>query len=158
MADIFELMLTLDLRDELSEDELAELRWHLGLGPKPDILHIVTEFPFVDEDDDGELIVENDPQPLLGCHGEAFKVDGALVSVLVRREHTWCGAWALTSRQEIHPDQFDLTGTLLRWLATKAGDRHRRFDGSVDLGWTRLYEARQAEPLVVREGAVIWPS
>ncbi|MFJ5726229.1 hypothetical protein [Streptomyces sp. NPDC093149] len=158
MADIFELMLTLDLRDELSEDELAELRWHLGLGPKPEILRIVTKFPFWDEDDNGELVVEDHPQPLLARHGEAFKVDGALISVLLRREDTWCGAWALTSRQEIHPDQFDLTGQLLSWLATKAGDGHRRFDGSVDLGWTRFYESRQAEPLVVRDDVVIWPS
>lgn len=158
MADIFELMLNLDLRDELSDDELTELRWHLGLGPKPEILQIVTAFPFADEDDDGDLVVEDHPQPLLGCHGEAWKVDGALVSILLRRERTWCGAWALTSRQEIHPDEFELTGELLSWLATKAGDGHRRFDGSIDLGWTRFYEARQAEPLVVRDGVVIWPS
>lgn len=156
MADIYELMLTLDLRDELAEDELAELRWHLGLGPKPEILRIVTEFPFMDEDDDGALVVEDRPQPLLGCHGEALKVGGALASVLLRREHTWSGVWALTSRQEIHPDQFDLTGELLSWLATKAGDCHRRLDGSVDLGWIRFYESRQAKPLLVRDGAVIW--
>ncbi|MFE4800005.1 hypothetical protein ACFRFL_34520 [Streptomyces sp. NPDC056708] len=95
----------------------------------------MTEFPFVDEDD-----------------------DGVLVSVLLRRERTWFGAWALTSRQEIHPGQFDLTGELLSWLATKASDCHRGLDGSVDLGWTRCYESRQAEPLVVRDGVVIWPS
>ncbi|MGW3088979.1 hypothetical protein [Streptomyces sp. NPDC001108] len=158
MADIFELMLTLDLRDELSEDELVELRWHLGLGPEPETLHIVTEFPSWNEDDDGVLVVEDHPQPLLACHGEAFKVDGALVSVLLRRKAPLYGAWALTSRQEIHPDQFDLTGELLGWLATKAGDCHRRFDGSVDLGWTRFHESRQTEPLVVRDGVVNWPS
>lgn len=158
MADIFELVLTLDLRDELSEDELAELRWHLGLGPRPEVLRIVTEFPFVDEDEDGAPVIENDPQPLLGDHGEAFKVDGALLSVLLRREHTRPGAWALTSRQEIHPDQFDLTGQLLSWLASKAGDCHRRFDGGVDLGWTRFHESRRTEPLVVRDGVVAWPS
>ena len=158
MADIHELMLTLDLRDELSEDELAELRWHFGLGPKPEILRIVTEFPFWDVDDDGELVVEDHPQPLLGGHGEAFEVEGALVSVLLLREEIRGGAWALTSRQEIHPDQFDLIGELLSWLATKADDRHRRFDGSADLGWTRFHESRQAEPLVVRDGVVIWPS
>ncbi|MER7585126.1 hypothetical protein [Kitasatospora sp. NPDC097691] len=158
MADIFELMLTLDLRDELSGEELAELRWHLGLGPKPEVLRIVTEFPFVDETDDGELVVGDDPQPLLGRAGEAWKVDGALVSVLLRREHTWRGAWALTSRQEIHPDEFDVTGRLLCWLAARAGDCHRRADGSVDLGWTRFHESRQAKPLVVRDGVVHWPS
>ncbi|MFE2164324.1 hypothetical protein ACFXB3_04545 [Streptomyces sp. NPDC059447] len=158
MADIFELMLALDLRDELSEEELAELRWHLGLGPKPEVLRIVTEFPFVGVDQDGELVVEDDPQPLLGHHGEAWKVGGALVSVLARREHTSRGIWALTSRQEIHPDEFDLTGELLGWLASKAADHQRGFDDSVDLGWTRFYESRQAERLIVRDGVVDWPS
>ncbi|MFJ8011238.1 hypothetical protein [Streptomyces sp. NPDC096339] len=158
MADIFELMLTLDLRDEVSEEELAELRWHLGLGPEPEILRIVTEFPFVEEDEDGEPVVTNNPQPLLGEHGEAWKLEGALVSALVRREHTSRSVWALSSRQELHPDEFDLTGELLGWLATKAADSHRRADGSVDLGWTRFYESRQAEPLLVRDGVVIWPS
>ncbi|MER6612141.1 hypothetical protein [Streptomyces xantholiticus] len=81
MADIFELMLTLDLRDELSEEELAELRWHLGLGPRPKVLRIVTDFPFVVEDDHGELVIEDRPEPLLGRHGEASKVGGALVSI-----------------------------------------------------------------------------
>ncbi|UQW99235.1 hypothetical protein [Streptomyces sp. RerS4] len=158
MADIFELMLTLDLRDELSEEELAELQWHLGLGPQPKVLRIVTDFPFAVEDDHGEPIVEDHPQPLLGHHGEAYKVEGALVSVLLRKQDSRRSAWALTSRQEIHPDDFERTGELLTWLASKAGDFHRRPDGSVNLGWTRFYEERQPEPLVVRDGMVIWPS
>ncbi|MDA2811815.1 hypothetical protein O4J56_14325 [Nocardiopsis sp. RSe5-2] len=36
MADVFELAITVDLRDEISEEEVAELRWHLGLGPEPE--------------------------------------------------------------------------------------------------------------------------
>ncbi|BFO14819.1 hypothetical protein SHKM778_12070 [Streptomyces sp. KM77-8] len=158
MADIVELMLTLDLRDELSEEELAELRWHLGLGPKPETLRIVTEFPFVVEDDHGNLVIEDDPYPLLGNSGEASKADGALASILLRRQKTSFGTWALTSRQEIHPDEFERVGELLSWLATKAGDSHRRHDGSVHLGWTRLCEEHQPELLVVRDGVVIWPS
>ncbi|MFD8391021.1 hypothetical protein ACFV2N_17925 [Streptomyces sp. NPDC059680] len=71
MADMFELMLTLDLRDEFSEEELAELRWHLGAGPKPETLRIVTEFPLVVEDEHGEPVIENHPEPLLASHGEA---------------------------------------------------------------------------------------
>ncbi|MFF8916668.1 hypothetical protein ACF08M_25925 [Streptomyces sp. NPDC015032] len=151
-------MLTLDLRDELSGEELAELQWHLGLGPQPKVLRIVTDFPSVVEDDHGELIVENHPEPLLGYHGEAFKVDGALVSVLLRKQNTRRDAWALTSRQEIHPDDFERTGELLTWLADKADDSHRRPDGSVNLGWIRFYEERRPEPLVVRDGVVIWRS
>ncbi|TYC66433.1 hypothetical protein EH183_42755 [Streptomyces sp. CB01881] len=157
MGDIFELTITLDLRDELSADELAELRWHLGLGPRPEVLRIVPRFPYAYLDDDGVLVVEDLPRPLLGDHCEARRVGGALVSVLLRREDTWCGAWALTSRQEIHPNDFDLTGELLGWLAARAGDRHRESDGSVTLGWTRFLESCQVEPLVVRDGVVVWP-
>ncbi|MFJ9821146.1 hypothetical protein ACIRU3_39010 [Streptomyces sp. NPDC101151] len=156
MADIYELSLALNLREGLSDEELAELRWHLGLGPKPERLRIVPAFPTVVEDDRGEAVTVDDPAPLLGQHGEAWKVDGVLVAVLLRPEDARCGTWALTVRQEIHPDEFDRTGELLSWLATKADDRHRVI-GTVRLGWTRFCESDQFEPLVVRDGEVVWP-
>ncbi|MDA2811816.1 hypothetical protein O4J56_14330 [Nocardiopsis sp. RSe5-2] len=118
----------------------------------------MTAFSFVTEGDDGGPVVEDRPQPLLGEHGEAAKVGGALVSALLRREDTWPGAWALTSRQEIHPDAFDETGELLAWLAARAGPRHRNPDGSIRLGWIRFYESDRFEPVVVRDGEVAWPS
>lgn len=161
MADVFELTLALDLHDPLSEEELAELHWHLGLGPKPEILRIVTAFPVAMEDEHGNVVVEDHPEPLLGCHGEeAFKTGGALVSALVRRQDSRSGAWALTSRQEIHPDDFERTGELLSWLATKAVDAHRcSDDGDVHLGWIRFCEEVQPKPLVVvGNGAVVWPN
>lgn len=151
-------MLTLDLRDELSEEEIAELPWHLGLGPQPKALRIVRDFPFVVEDDQGEPVVEDHPEPLLAVHGEAFNVQGALVPLLSRRHDTSRGAWALTCRQEIHPDDFERTGELLSWLASRAGDAHRTPDGSFRLGWTRFCEEDRPEPLVVRDGEVIRPS
>ncbi|MEU2250454.1 hypothetical protein [Streptomyces sp. NPDC019224] len=154
MADIYELFIALDLREGLPAEEVAELRWHLGLGARPEALRIVAEFPEVTEDDDGELVVEDHPEPLLGGRGGAWKTGGALVSVLERGRG---GAWALTVRQEIHPDDFDLTGELLRWLAGRADDRHRGAGGAVRLGWTRFCEADRYEPLVVREGEVLWP-
>ncbi|MGW7053577.1 hypothetical protein [Streptomyces sp. NPDC054887] len=158
MADVFELMLTVDLVDQMSEEELAELRWHLGLGSEPDVLRIVTDFPGVVEDDHGRHVVETHPEPLLGQHDYASKVDGPLASTLVRRQDTESDAWRLTSRQEIHPDAFDSVGQLLNWLATKAEGRHCDPDGKVTLGRIRFYEDPQFEPLVVWEGAVIWPS
>ncbi|MGW2649236.1 hypothetical protein ACWC2T_31030 [Streptomyces sp. NPDC001393] len=158
MADIFELALALDLRDELSVEDLAELRWHLGTGPQPETLRIVTEFPVVVEDQQGEFVIEDHPEPLLGQHGEGYKVGGALISVLLRRQDAGPDAWALTSRQEIHPDDFERTGELLSWLAARASERHRDSDGSVGLGWIRFHEERRPEPLVVRDGTVVWPS
>ncbi|MFI8879767.1 hypothetical protein [Streptomyces sp. NPDC055243] len=153
MADIYELSMALDLRDDVSEEEIAELRWHLGLGSRPVGPTIVREFPVVVEDDQGELVTEDDPVPLLGRHEAALKVGGALTSVLLRRED----GWALTARQEIHPDDFDRVDELLTWLATKAGDHHGRFDGSVHIGWIRFYETEEPDPLTVRNGGVAWP-
>ncbi|MFE6159932.1 hypothetical protein ACFQ7F_13590 [Streptomyces sp. NPDC056486] len=154
MADSYELSIALDLRDDLSEGEIAELRWHLGLGPRPVTLTVVREFPVVVEDDRGELVTEDTPVPLLGCHGTASKIAGALTSVLLRRKD----GWALTARQEIHPDDFDLVGELLTWLAANAASHHERFDGSVRVGWTRFYEDDETSPLTVRNGGVDWPS
>ncbi|MGW9046957.1 hypothetical protein ACWGQL_31055 [Streptomyces lydicus] len=146
MADIYEVSVAMDLRDELSEREVAELQWHLGLGPEPERLSIVSH-------DLGELVTEDHPAPLLGSRGAAWKVGGALISVLVRRDE----GWALTARQEIHPDDCDRLGELLDWLATKASDRHRPFDGSVHIGWIRFYEEDRPNPLMVRGGRTVWP-
>ncbi|MFF9324897.1 hypothetical protein ACF1AY_09355 [Streptomyces sp. NPDC014776] len=154
MADLFELTLSVGLRDGLSDQERAELCWHLGTGPEPGTLRIVTEFPLVVVDDDGVPVVENHPEPLLAGHGEAFRVGGVLHSALVREG----GGWTLTSRQEIHPDGFAGLGDLLVWLAARAADRHRRPDGSVELGGIRAYEDTRARPLLVRDGSVTWPS
>ncbi|MEU8976601.1 hypothetical protein AB0D11_46990 [Streptomyces monashensis] len=157
MADIYELSLALNLREGLSDEEVSELRWHLGLGPKPESLHIVPAFPTVVEAEDGELAVVDDPVPLLAEQGEAWKVGGVLVSVLLGPQDTRCGAWALTVRQEIHPDGFDSTGELLTWLASKADDRHRASTGAIHLGWTRFCDSDRFEPLAVRNGEVTWP-
>lgn len=59
----------------------------------------------------------------LGCHDTALKVGGALTAVLLWRAE----GWALTARQEIHPDDFDGVGELLTWLATKAYGHHERW-------------------------------
>ncbi|GGL61242.1 hypothetical protein GCM10010129_00970 [Streptomyces fumigatiscleroticus] len=157
MADIHELLAVLNLRGGLSDEEAAELRWHLGPGDKPGTLRIVPEFPVVVADEYGEPVVEDRPMPVLGRHGEAWKVDGVLVAELLHPEETRDGSWALTVRQEIHPDDFDRTGELLDWLAGKADGRHRSGDGAVRLGWIRYYESDRFEPLMVRDGKVLWP-
>ncbi|MGA4956998.1 hypothetical protein [Streptomyces lavendulocolor] len=153
MADIYELTVALDLRD-LSDAETAELRWHLGLGPQPEALTIVRSFPFVYEDEDGRPVTEEQPFALLGHLGGAHKVGGALTSALVRRPS---GGWALTSRQEIHPDVSDELGQLLGWLADRATDRHRRPGGHVHIGSLRFHEEDRPDALMVRDGTPAWP-
>ncbi|TRV77956.1 hypothetical protein FKN01_13655 [Streptomyces sp. 130] len=158
MADLYELLLALDLRDSVSDADIAELRWHLGLGAEPEDLGIITVCPEVREDDSGEPFVEERrPEPLLTGSGPAWKIGGALVSVLTPPATDSPGTWALTVRQEIHPDEFDLLGELLGWLAAHADDRHRSADGAVRVGWTRFYEADRFDPLVVQDDEVRWP-
>ncbi|MGW6024217.1 hypothetical protein [Streptomyces sp. NPDC055099] len=153
MADIYELSVALDLCADVSDEEIAELRWHLGLGPRPVSLTIVRAFPVVVEDDEGQPVIEDDPVPLLGCHDAASKVGGALTSALLSRE----GGWALTARQEIHPDDLDRVGELLVWLAGRAADHHESPGGSVHVGWIRFHEEDSPTPLTVRGGGVVWP-
>lgn len=158
MADIYEFVITMDLRDGLSDEEIADLRWHLGLGPQPERLTIVTSFPVV-TDDDGQPQIVDDPRPLLAQRGAAWKVGGALFGELVRRDEPAAG-WALTARQELHPDDFDLVRTLLDWLADHAyyygadlaAPGHSHF-----VGYLRWYEDLQPIPLTFTQGRITWP-
>jgi hypothetical protein len=173
MADVFDFFLALNLKDDLSEDEVAELRWHLGLGPQPERLSIVAEFPQVMCDDDGEPLLDDEgeikvgnvPYPLLAQQGPAWVTGGALVSQLVRREERRPG-WALTTRQELHPDDFELGyhDKLLDWLASHAdydyvdigGDGSLRTGGSGNfVGYERWYEDDEiTKLLVIKDGKI----
>ncbi|MFB7965916.1 hypothetical protein HLK56_19810 [Streptomyces sp. G9] len=154
MSDIHELTVTVDLRDGLSERQLAELRWHLGLGPQPGHLTVVTDFPCVVVDDDGVPRVGNEPRPLLAGSGPAWRTTGALCSALVARDGLPGGGWALTSRTEIHPDEAEEVGALLRWLAEHVHDTRRQEDGTVRLGYYRACEDPVPSALEVRDGRV----
>ncbi|MFG2292591.1 hypothetical protein [Streptomyces sp. NPDC048603] len=157
MSDIHELQVTVDLRDGLSGQELAELRWHLGLGPEPEQLTVITEFPFVVVDDDGNPRIENEPRALLAGSGPAWKVGGTLGSSLTARTGLPGGGWSLTSRTELHPDDTEQVGELLRWLAPRVHDTHVHPDGTVRLGHCRWYEDPEPYSLEVRDGQLNLP-
>ncbi|MFI6006927.1 hypothetical protein ACIA98_42495 [Streptomyces sp. NPDC051366] len=81
-----------------------------------------------------------------------------LCSALTRRaDPPWKG-WSLTSRQEIHPDEFEKVGELLCWLATRAHDTHQLGDSAVGIGSLRFYEAEAPDALQVKSGQVNWPT
>ncbi|OLF17086.1 hypothetical protein [Actinophytocola xanthii] len=149
MSDVHDFLLVLDLRPEVSEEKINELRWHLGLGPQPENLTIVTDFDEVMVDEAGEPIVESHPRPLLGEQGPAWRTGGALVSQLVARAD---GGWAVTSRQELHPDDFDRVSALVDWLAAHARDAgNPQF-----IGYLRpLEDATVATPLTITDGRVV---
>ncbi|MGW9070515.1 hypothetical protein ACWGQT_13875 [Streptomyces yangpuensis] len=158
MRDMYELMIAVDLRDEISEAELAELSWHLGVGQQPERRSIVTRFPVVVTDDSGIPHVEDDPRPLLAGRGAAWRVGGVLCSALAIRADLPVKGWALMSRQEIHPDEFDQVGELLRWLAARAHPTHLREDGAVGIGFLRFHEDEIPAVLRVESGQVGWPA
>lgn len=158
VSDMYELVISVDLRDELSEPELAELRWHLGVGPQPENLSIVTEFPIVVEDEAGEPVVEDEPRPLLAGSGAAWRVGGVLDSALVGRADLPRKGWSLTSRQEIHPDEFEKVGELLRWLAARVHNPQRQVDDVVSIGHLRFHESLTPEAIEAANGEVVWPA
>lgn len=157
VSDIYELAVSVDLRDELSEPELVELRWHLGIGPRPERLSIVTDFPVVVEDEAGEPVIEDEPRPLLAGSGAAWRIGGVLCSALAGRADLPRKGWSLASRQEIHPDEFEKAGELLCWLAGRVHDTHRQLDGVVSIGHLRFHESLMPEELQVANGQIVWP-
>ncbi|MFE7327943.1 hypothetical protein ACFU8W_23665 [Streptomyces sp. NPDC057565] len=158
MSDVYELVVTVDLRDELSEQELADLRWHLGIGPQPEHLAIVTEFPSVVIDESGHPVVKNEPYPLLVQNGAAARVGGVLCSALANRADLPQKGWSLTSRQEIHPDDFEKVGELLCWLAARVQDTHLLVNDAVWIGHLRFHESLMPHVLEVENGQVSWPT
>lgn len=151
MSDNFALSLTVELPADMTEAELTELRWHLGLGSQPGVLQIVTDFSEVEINEDGEPVVVNRPEPLLAGRGAAWSIGGELSAALDPSTEP-PGLWVLTARQELHPDQFDRLGELLIWLADRSGGTD-----PVQVGQIRFEESDQDEPLLVTERAVNWP-
>nr|WP_239144428.1 hypothetical protein [Streptomyces sp. SID14515] len=126
----------------------------MGLGPRPERLTVVTDFPCVVVDDDGVPRIENDPRPLLAGSGPAARTGGALCSALAARAGLPGGGWALTSRTEIHPDEAEEVGALLRWLAERVHDTHRQDEDTVVIGHYRAHEDPTPSALLVEAGRV----
>ncbi|MCX4736715.1 hypothetical protein [Streptomyces sp. NBC_01363] len=158
MSDVYELAISVDLRDELSEQELAELRWHLGIGPQPERLSIVTAFPIVVVDEAGDPVIEDEPRPLLAGGGVAWRVGGVLGSALADRADLPRKGWSLTSRQEIHPDEFEQVGELLCWLAARVHDTDRLAGDVVPIGGLKHLEALTPDVIEVVNGQIAWPA
>ncbi|MGR6916431.1 hypothetical protein ACU635_19490 [[Actinomadura] parvosata] len=155
MGDLYELALSLDLTAAVTDDELAELRWHLGQGPLPERLPIGSDryavtYPLGDPDDPACEWITDDPEPLFARRGPAWQVGGALVAELVRREPP--AGWALTVRHTVHPDQFYWVRTLLGWLG-----RHSAGPGPF-VGYLRFSESTRIDPLLVADGRIRMPA
>jgi hypothetical protein len=134
VGDLYEFNLALDLRDDLTEAELADLRFHLTPGPERDYAADESEWA---------------PEPLLAGTGPAYRIGGSLFAVLERRRRE--PGWALTARQEVHAESIDdLRDLVLRLV------RHSAYP-YCNIGHLRFFEDEQPEALVVREGGLDWP-
>ncbi|MCP2340740.1 hypothetical protein [Actinomadura rupiterrae] len=164
MADIQELMIATDLRASLSEAEVAELRWQVGLGPRPE--HIGEETLVVNEildivrdegeepvqDEDGDWVIKRFPEPAWhdGSPRAAYKIPGVVSSSLVREGAADGGRWALTCRWEIHPDGHAEIAELFDWLAGRCDSETAFF------GYLRWYEEGEPDtPLHLRAGKIV---
>ncbi|MGW3253081.1 hypothetical protein ACWDCX_21260 [Streptomyces fungicidicus] len=123
MADIYELQLTLDLPGSLPGQDLALLRWHLG--------------------EEGGRQDDGYEYPLWADRGPALRIGGALVGELCSDGPEW----ALTVRQEAHPDEFDDLRRMVLWLGARTTTV-----GTV--GYLRFYEAQVPDVLIAEAGAV----
>jgi hypothetical protein len=159
VADIFEFVLSMDIRTDITDDELAELQWHVGQGPRPERLPLGTDnylasYPLGDPSDPDCEWQTEDPDPAFARRGGALRVGGALVAELVRREQP--DGWSLTVRQELHPDNFYQLRTLLDWLgrfSVNAGIEGLPFF----VGYLRFYESIEIEPLILSDGRIRLP-
>ncbi|MFR9750995.1 hypothetical protein ACL02S_08155 [Nocardia sp. 004] len=153
MADMFEFLISVDLRDELSAADVAELRWQLGSGAAPeDGFRIESGACFAIEGDDGEP-VPLDPEPLLGLHGPAWKIGGMLHANLERSS----AGWHLEARQELHAETLQEMTELMLWLYRRVDLGMVGPDGSVELGRLRWHEDAESTPLMVSDAHVPWP-
>ncbi|MFG3002625.1 hypothetical protein [Streptomyces calvus] len=123
MADTYELQLTLDLPDSLAPGELALLRWHLG--------------------EEGGAQDEGYEYPLWDGRGWARRIGGLQVAEL--RPVDW--GWALTVRQEAHPDDFHDLRRIVQWLGARSIT-------SGPIGYLRFYESHVPDMFIVQSGTV----
>lgn len=164
MADAYELLLSANLPSDLSDPEIAELRWHLGLGPEPAELALVTDFQELVIGDDGEpevdehgaFVMSHQPYQLLAEKGVAWHIGGVLLSEMQRSTDNTTSRrsdeWVLTTRQEMHPDELDhRLEHLLLWLSERAiSPAHLQCH-------LRFHEDLEFDRVTIEDGKVIWP-
>ncbi|MFJ9656629.1 hypothetical protein ACIRPR_01495 [Streptomyces griseoflavus] len=138
MADIYELQLALHLPDDLPSPDLDLLRRHLGQPEDGGEGRDGRE-----DGDGGDRHDEAYEYPLLASRGPARKIDGALVGEL----HPDHRGWALSARQEVHPNEFDDLGRLVQWLGA-------RTTTVGTIGHLRFHESDVPDLLIARNGSV----
>ncbi|WP_064741838.1 hypothetical protein [Hamadaea tsunoensis] len=118
MSDYFDLFLTMELRPDVPEDVLHEIRWHTYLADTPP-----AGFQSFEPQD---WYLDN-PYPLFSGIDENYYFDGADVAALVRtrqrlyEDHSV--RWQFTVRSCVHEDELANVCAFAAWLAGYATTR-----------------------------------
>jgi hypothetical protein len=155
-------MVAIDLRGDLAERDVAELRWQVGLGPRPphitertivvnDVLDLLTDEQEPVQNENGDWVIKQFPEPAWhdGSPHAASRTFGVDFSSLVHVNDGGGERWALTCRWEVHPDGCAEVARLFGWLAARL---HK--DGSF-FGYQRWYEDDEPELLGIRDGKIM---
>ncbi|MGX1809371.1 hypothetical protein ACWIGI_26920 [Nocardia sp. NPDC055321] len=127
-----------DLTDQMTDDEISELRWHLGLGSRPPSSVAIEQglaLPFT--------------------HGGAyFESDEDLFAALARRRDG--DGWRLTARQEADDEELWSLCSFLDWLRSWIEPSVRNADGSIPVGRLRFYDEQEWTALGLDRDGLRW--
>jgi hypothetical protein len=113
VSDYYDLFLALELRGDLPDEVIREVRWHLGLTDDPPAR-------FEAFNDDGWF--HEKPYSFFPGTGESRAFPGADVTALVRSSllDEAGSPWELTVRSCVHEDEINYAMELIVWLATQS--------------------------------------
>ncbi|MFF2555439.1 hypothetical protein ACFVUS_30845 [Nocardia sp. NPDC058058] len=134
----YHMQLSIRLSAELTRNEIDELRWHLGLGPR---LHGPLQVT------DGVNLFEQGP---------GFRRDDPDLAVELSPHED--GGWLLTAWQEPDASEIEQLWPLFCWLAEKADSSTADADGSICLGRMRFAdESEWKNRITVYRGCIEYP-
>ncbi|MFB8003841.1 hypothetical protein [Nocardia sp. NPDC056000] len=134
----YHMQLSIRLSAELTRNEIDELRWHLGLGPR---LHGPLQVT------DGVNLFEQGP---------GFRRDDPDLTVELSPHED--GGWLLTAWQEPDASEIEQFWPLFCWLAEKADSSAADADGSICVGRMRFAdESEWKNRITVYRGCIEYP-
>jgi hypothetical protein len=140
VSDYYDLYLALELREDLPEETLRELRYHCGLETEP-------PKTFQAFDDDGWYWDE--PYPYLAAGKPSHAFAGADVTALVAADDRI----SLTVRRCVHDDELGWAMMMANWLASLSTN-WAHTEGGYWIGYLRYTENYLPNPLFYADGQV----